>query len=98
MLSFLKQSLVAVVVLGIGTSFALAAPAKGAKKKDADVAFKKLDANADGNLTIEEMKGKGKKEAAKIEKRFRKMDKNSDGKVSLEEMKSGGKKKAKQSA
>jgi Ca2+-binding EF-hand superfamily protein len=98
MSSFLKQSLVAVVVLGIGASSAMAAPAKGSKKKDADVTFKKLDANSDGKLTIEEMKGKGKREAAKVEKRFKKADKNGDGKVTLEEMKGGGKKKAKKKA
>src|SRR4051794_3771111 len=90
MSSVLKSGLLGIFVLGMGLSPALAAP--DAKKKDPAQAFSKLDSNSDGSLTLEEMKGKGKKDAAKIEKKFKKMDANGDGKVTLAEMKSGGKK------
>src|SRR3954454_17278003 len=93
MLKVLKASLLGVFVLGMGLSPALAG--KGEKKKDPATAFKKLDANGDGSLSLQEMKGKGKKDAAKVEKRFKKLDANSDSKVSLDELKTGGKKKNK---
>src|SRR3954451_15136453 len=90
MTKYLSAGLLGVFVLGMGVSPALAG--KGDKKKDPAQVFSKLDANGDKSLSIEEMKGKGKRDAAKVEKRFKKMDSNGDGKVSLDEMKSGGKK------
>jgi Ca2+-binding EF-hand superfamily protein len=90
----IKAGVLGLLVLAMGLSPALAAkPGKG--KKDPDQSFKKLDSNNDGALSLEEMKGKGKKDAATVEKRFKKMDRNSDGKVSLDEMKNRGKKKNK---
>ena len=41
------------------------------------------------------MKGKGKKDPAKIEARFKRLDKDKDGTVSLAELKGGGRKKKK---
>jgi hypothetical protein len=90
----MKMGLLGLLCLGIGASPALAGPGKGAKK-DPERRFKKLDSNGDGALTLQEMKGKGKKDGAKIEKRFSKLDRNSDGKLSLEELKGKGKKKTK---
>jgi hypothetical protein len=92
MSKFMKAGLLGFLVLGLGVSPALAG--KGGKK-DPEQRFKKLDTNGDGALSLQEMKGKGKKEGAKIEKRFQKLDKNSDGKLSLAELKGRTKKKNK---
>jgi len=61
---------------------------------DPEEAFKKLDANSDGAITLEEFKAKGigKKDPAKAEEIFKKKDKDGDGKLTLEEYKGGGKK------
>jgi hypothetical protein len=90
----MKSGLLGALILGMGVSPVLAGPAKGARK-DPEQRFKKLDTNGDGALTLQEMKGKGKKDGAKIEKRFSKLDRNGDGKLSLDELKGKGKKKAK---
>jgi Ca2+-binding EF-hand superfamily protein len=67
-------------------------------EKSPEELFKKLDADGDGKVTLEEftkdLKGK-KKEAA--EKKFKKADKNEDGALDPKEFKkvAGGKKKKK---
>jgi len=67
------------------------------KKKgggDPEAAFKKLDKDGDGSLSLEEFKA-GAKDPAKAEEQFKKLDKDGNGKLSLEEFKArGGKKKA----
>jgi len=82
-----------------GATAATAAAAPDAKKPkvDPEVAFKKIDGNNDGDVTLEEFnsKGPGKKDAAKGEEMFKKKDKDSNGKLTLEEFKGGGKKKNK---
>ena len=66
--------------------------AKGDKpKRDPEAVFKKLDANSDSAVSLEEFKT-GKKDAAKAEENFKKRDKDGDGKLSLEEFKGPGKK------
>lgn len=54
-------------------------------------AFKKMDANSDSSVSLEEFKAspRGQRDAAKAEEAFKKMDKDSDGKVTLEEFKTG---------
>jgi hypothetical protein len=69
--------------------------ADGTKKKgDPEASFKKLDADSDNAVTLEEMKAgpMGKKNPAKAEEMFKKKDKDADGKLTLEEYKSGKKK------
>ncbi len=63
---------------------------KGEGKKghmNPEEAFKKLDANNDGSVSLEEFKanGIGKKDPAKGEEIFKKRDKDSDGKITKEE-------------
>ena len=67
-------------LLALGASVALAA--------DPEKAFKKLDTNGDGAISLEEFKAgpAGKKDASKIEALFKKKDKDGDGKLSPEEM------------
>ena len=67
------------------------------KKLDPEMLFKKLDANEDGYLSLEEFKkfgemGKGKlaEHPERLEKMFKKLDADNDGKVSLEEFKKIG--------
>jgi hypothetical protein len=65
-------------------------PAKGTEKRpDPAEAFKKLDTNSDGNISLEEFKASpmGKKDATKAEEAYKKMDKDSDGKLTVEEFK-----------
>lgn len=71
------------------------------KKPDPEKMFKRLDANEDGVITLEEFKSaKRKNEVSdeKLEKNFARMDEDSNGEVTLEEMKASrekGKKKGK---
>lgn len=92
----LLTSLLALAVLG---GFAFAAdqkPAGDKPKRSPEEAFKKLDANSDNAVDLEEFKAgpMGKKDPAKAEETFKKRDKDNDGKLSLDEFKPA--KKAKQ--
>jgi Ca2+-binding EF-hand superfamily protein len=91
MRKFLTVCLLGVFALGNGLSPALAAKVK----KDPSRVFQKRDANGDGSLSLQELRGKGKKASAKVEKRFKRLDRNHDGKVSLDELKARGKAKVK---
>jgi Ca2+-binding EF-hand superfamily protein len=88
--------------LAFCTAFATAAdePAKGQRKKaDPEAMFKRLDADSNGAVSLEEFKAspRGKKDPAKAEEIFKKKDANNDGALSLDELKAhgprGGKKK-----
>lgn len=78
-----------------------APPAEGDKKPgrpggdrprmNPEEAFKKIDADSDGSVTLAEFKASpmGKRDESKVEERYSKLDANSDGKVTLEEFKAG---------
>lgn len=87
----MKQLLCAlfVVAMGLGmVGMAQAADEKPKKQFDPEAAFKKLDTNSDGKLTLDEFKGKKKDEAlANAEKVFKAKDKDNDGNLTLEEFK-----------
>jgi len=93
----MKQLLCSLLVLAIGfgvVGMARAAGEKPKKKADPEAVFKKLDANSDGKVTMEEFCAKKKdKEAA--EKQFKAKDKDGDGSLTLEEFKAPGKAKKK---
>jgi len=81
-------SLLAVPFLAVAVQAEEAKPAKPDKPKpDPEAAYKKLDANADGKLTLEEFKAgpRWKKEPEKAEGVFKKRDKDSSGDISLDE-------------
>lgn len=75
-------------------SYGEEAPGKPDKPKGRNVEamFKKLDANSDGSVTLEEFKAapKAQKDPAKAEARFKKIDADSSGGGSLEEFKAAG--------
>jgi Ca2+-binding EF-hand superfamily protein len=82
-----------------------ATAAKGDKKGDKtpptpEEAFKKLDKDNDGSVTLDEFKasGHGKKDPAKAEGIYKKMDKDSNSKLTLEEFKAHGPKPGKKGA
>jgi Ca2+-binding EF-hand superfamily protein len=54
-----------------------------------EAAFKKLDTNTDGSLSLDEFKAspEGVKDPAKAEAKFKKLDTNTDGSLSLDEYK-----------
>jgi Ca2+-binding EF-hand superfamily protein len=94
----LMSALTVVGVLFVAGGVRADDEAKPKKKKlDPEVLFKKLDANDDGSLSLEEFKkfgemGKGKlaEHPEMLEKMFKKLDANNDGKLSLEEFKKIG--------
>ena len=53
--------------------------------------FKKLDANSDGGISLDEFKAgpRAQKDPTKAEEHFKKLDANSDGKVTPDEFKAG---------
>ena len=63
----------------------------GRERPNPGEAFKKLDANSDGSVSLEEFKAgpRAQKDPARAEEIFKKMDKDSDGKLTLEEFKAG---------
>jgi len=67
------------------------APSAPAKPKlTPEERFKKMDANGDGALSLEEFLGKAKPEAkAAREEEFKKLDKDGNGSLSLEEFVAG---------
>jgi Ca2+-binding EF-hand superfamily protein len=84
-------SLLSALVLSTGVAMA-ADEAKPKAKVDPAEAFKKLDKDADGSISLEEFKA-GQKDPAKAEEMFKKKDKDNDGKLSMEEFSARGKKK-----
>ena len=69
-----------------------AAPAPEAKvHRTPEEAFKALDKNNDGGISLDEFKAspRGQKDPAKADEHFKKLDSNNDGKVTLEEFKAG---------
>ena len=91
-------SMVVALFVAIGTASAQDAEKKkdGPKKpkKTVEEIFKAKDANNDGKLTFDELKGKIKKAEAieKLERRFKAKDKDGDKALSLEEFKARPKK------
>lgn len=87
----MKQLLCSLVVLAMGlgmVGMARAAEEKPKKQFDPEAAFKKMDKNSDGKLSLDEFKGKKKDEAlANAEKVFKAKDKDGDGSLTLEEFK-----------
>ena len=86
--SLILSALLATAALSFG--------ADEAKKKPADpeAAFKKLDKDNDGKLSLDEFKANAK-DPAKAEQQFKKLDTNGDGSLSLDEFKAKFVKKAK---
>ena len=85
------------ILLAIALAFGMSVSVYAADEKPSpDEAFKKMDKDSDGKVSLAEFKGKrdGDK-ATKAEATFKAKDKDSDGFLTLEEFKAGGKKKAK---
>jgi hypothetical protein len=63
-------------------------PGQGQRPNPEEI-FKKLDANSDGAVSLDEFKAskRAQQDPAKAEAAFKSMDKNADGQVSLEEFK-----------
>ena len=86
-------SMALATLVAVGTSYAQEGGKKeGGKRpprKTAEERFKDLDANKDGKLTLDELKGKATepKQIERREKMFKDMDANGDGAVTLEEYK-----------
>ena len=64
---------------------------EGRPRPNPEEAFKKLDANSDGSVTLDEFKAgpRAQQNPERAEGAFKRMDKDSDGKLTLEEFKSG---------
>lgn len=83
------------LTLVLGLSAAQGADEKPGRERgerrgpDPERAFKRLDANSDGKVTLEEFKAgpAGKRDATKAEEIFKKIDADGSGDVTLEEFK-----------
>lgn len=86
---YMKRLLTWVCLLAfVGGVMGEAAAQEPKKKPDPEAAFKKMDKDSDGKLTLEEFKANKKNKALEnAEKQFARLDKNSDKAVSLEEFK-----------
>lgn len=69
-----------------------AAPGAEKPKRNPEEVFKKLDANNDGSVSLDEFKAgpMGKKDPVKAEEIFKRKDANNDGKLTVDEFKAGG--------
>lgn len=94
--TIMKSTLITLGALAFATSITFAEPPAEApeangkgKKPTPEEVFAKLDANSDGNVSLEEFKQspKAKKNEAKAGEMFLKIDGNSDGNITLEEFK-----------
>ena len=99
----MKKLSTLIAALAVGTTaFAAdepkpAAPAAPAAEAGAkphrtpEEAFKALDTDNSGDISLAEFKAgpRGQKDPAKAEEAYKKLDANSDGKVTLEEFKAG---------
>ena len=95
----MKSLVTSLAALALAANFALAEDAKPdatkeKPKRNAEDVFKKLDANSDSSVSLDEFKA-ARKDAAKAEEMFKKRDKDGDGKLSLEEFKAHAPKKDK---
>jgi Ca2+-binding EF-hand superfamily protein len=98
----MKSLTTVLATLALSTAFAVAADEKPAAKPDKpkrspEEAFKKLDANSDGAVTLEEFKAGplAKRAPDRADAFFKSHDKDNDGKLSLEEYKTRPAKKDK---
>lgn len=85
-------TVLAALALCTSVSFAEEEKAAGDKpKRDPEAMFKKLDANSDSAVSLEEFKAgpMGKRNPEKAEENFKKRDKDSNNSLSLEEFKAG---------
>ena len=90
MRKLLSWAVLSALVVG-GAALPLLAADKPAP--DLDAQFKKMDANSDAKLTVEEFVGKRTGDKAETAKKaFDRLDKNSDKSLSLEEFKARKKK------
>jgi len=91
-----RFAFLSVVALFIGAGWSTAAD-DNKPKRDPEALFKKLDADGDGKLTLEEFKKLGELGAGKLkdkpellERIFKKLDANGDSSLTLEEFKKLG--------
>ena len=99
--------ILSVVAVATSLSFGEEEAPKEKKAFNPEAAFKKIDTDGNGSLSLDEFKAspQGQKLAKKAEARFKKLDADSNGSLSLDEFKAGaskgkgeGKKKAKAKA
>jgi Ca2+-binding EF-hand superfamily protein len=78
-----RITVLAVAVLAFSVTTSITAQEK--KKPNLEKAFKRLDTNKDGSITVEELEANEK--TKKLAKRFSKIDTDENEKISLEEFK-----------
>jgi hypothetical protein len=78
-----------IMIVAASLSYGQDGPKKGHKPPNPEAAFKKLDANSDASVSLEEFKAspRAQKNAEKAEEIFKKIDADSSGGVSFEEFK-----------
>lgn len=86
------------VVIGVGSASAQDAPKKkdrgDRKRPSPEQIFKKLDANADGKITAEELAKSPRVDEARAKEMIERMDANKDGSVCAKEWADAWKKRA----